>query len=50
MLSAILADETNFYWTYDQATDLWHQLELASWLESELGDYLPWSYFLQLSK
>ena len=35
---AIYADDTTLYSKYDQAPDLWQQLELASELESDLGD------------
>ena len=34
--TAIYADDTTFYSKYDQASDLWQQLELASKLESDL--------------
>ena len=34
--TAICADDTTFYSKYDQASDLWQQLELASKLESNL--------------
>ena len=34
--TAIYADDTTFYSKYDQASDLWQQLELASELESDL--------------
>ena len=33
---AIYADDTTLYSKYDQASDLWQQLELASELESDL--------------
>ena len=33
---AIYADDTTFYSKFDQASDLWQQLELASELESDL--------------
>ena len=33
---AIYADDTTLYCKYDQASDLWQQLELASELESDL--------------
>ena len=36
--TAIYADDTTFYSKYDQAADLWQQLELASELESDLQD------------
>ena len=35
---AIYADDTTLYSKCDQASDLWQQLELASELESDLGD------------
>ena len=35
---AIYADDTTLYSMCDQASDLWHQLELASELESDLRD------------
>ena len=35
---AIYGDDTTLYSRCDQASDLWQQLELASELESELGD------------
>ena len=35
---AICADDTTLYCKYDQASDLWQQLELASELESDLRD------------
>ena len=34
--TAVYADDTTFYSKYDQASDLWQQLELASKLESDL--------------
>ena len=34
----ILADDTTLYSKYDQAFDLWQQLEVASELESDLRD------------
>ena len=39
----IYADDTNDYSKYDQASDLWQQLELASELESHLRDTMDWS-------
>ena len=33
---AIYADDTTLYCNYDQASDLWHQVGLASELESDL--------------
>ena len=39
---AIYADDTTLYFKCDQASDSWQQLELASKLESDLGDILGW--------
>ena len=39
---AIYADDTTLYSKCDQASDLWQQLELASELESDLGDAVDW--------
>ena len=39
---AIYADDTTLYSKCDQASDLWHQLELASKLESDLRDTVSW--------
>ena len=39
---AIYADDTTLYSKCDQASDLWQQLELASELESDLGDTVDW--------
>ena len=39
---AIYADDTTLYSKYNQASDLWQQLELASGLESDLGDTVDW--------
>ena len=39
---AIYADDTTHYSKYDQAFDLWQQLELASELESDLRDTVDW--------
>ena len=39
---AIYADDTTLYSKYDQASDLWQQLELASELESDLRDIVDW--------
>ena len=36
------ADDTTLYSKFDQAADLWQQLELASELESELQDTVDW--------
>ena len=38
----INADDTTLYSKCDQASDLWQQLELASELESDLGDTVDW--------
>ena len=35
---AVYADDTTLYSKFDQASDLWQQLELASELESDLRD------------
>ena len=35
---AIYADDTTLYSKFDQASDLWQQVELASELESDLQD------------
>ena len=39
---AIYNDDTTLYTKYDQASDLWQQLELASELESDLWDTVDW--------
>ena len=39
---SIYADDTTLYSKYDQASDLWQQLELASELESDLRDTVDW--------
>ena len=39
---AIYADDTALYSKYDQASDQWQQLELASELESDLQDTVDW--------
>ena len=39
---AIYADDTNLYCKYDQASDQWQQLELASELESDPRDTVDW--------
>ena len=36
---AIYADNSTLHSKFDQASDLWQQLELASGFESELRDY-----------
>ena len=38
----IYADDTTLYSKCDWASDLWQQLELASELESDLGDTMDW--------
>ena len=38
----IYVDDTTLYSKYDQASDLWQQLELASELESDLQDTVEW--------
>ena len=35
---AIYADDTILHCKYQQASDLWQQLELASGIKSDLGD------------
>ena len=40
---AIYANDTTIYSKCDQASDLWQQLELASWqLESDLQETVDW--------
>ena len=39
----LFADDTTLYSNYDQASDLWQQLESASELESDLRDTVHWS-------
>ena len=39
---AIYADDTTLYSNYDQVSDLWQQLELASEIESDLQDTVDW--------
>ena len=39
---AIYADDTTLYSKCDQEFDLWQHLELASELESNLGDTVDW--------
>ena len=46
--SAIYADETALYFMCDQASDLWQQLELASQIESDVGDIVDWGRKLVL--
>ena len=38
----IYADDTTLYSKYNQASDVWQQLELASELESDLQDTVDW--------
>ena len=40
---AIYADDTTLYSKFDQASNLWQQLELASELESDLRETVDWS-------
>ena len=48
---SIYADDTTFYSKWDQASNLWQQLELASELESDLWDTVNWSrnWFVDLN-
>ena len=39
---AIYTDDATLYSKYDQASDLWQQLELASELESDIRDTVGW--------
>ena len=39
---AIYTDDTTLYSNWDQASDLWQQLELTSELESDLRDTVDW--------
>ena len=39
---AIYGDDSKVYSKYDQASDLWQQLKLASKLESDLRDTVDW--------
>ena len=39
---AIYADDPTLYSKYDQASDLWQQLDLASGLESDLRETVDW--------
>ena len=39
---ASYGDDTTLYSKFDQATDLWQQLELTSELESDLRDTVDW--------
>ena len=39
---AIYAADTSLYSKFDQASDLWQQLKLASELESDLRDTVDW--------
>ena len=38
----VYADDTYLYINYDQASDLWQQLELASEFEFNLWDTVDW--------
>ena len=40
---AIYTDDTTLYSKCDQASELWQQLELASELESDIGDTVDWN-------
>ena len=40
---AIYVDDTTLYSKFDQASDLWQQIELVSELESDLRDTMDWS-------
>ena len=40
--TAIYADDSTFHSKYDQVSDLWKQLELASKHESDLWDTVDW--------
>ena len=40
--TTIYADETTLYSEFDQTSDLWQQLELASELDSDLRDTVDW--------
>ena len=40
--TAIYADDTNLYSNWDQASNLWQQLELASEVEFDLQDTVDW--------
>ena len=39
---AIYANDATLYSKFDQASDFWQQLELASYLESNLRDIVEW--------
>ena len=39
---AIYTDDATLYSKYDQASDLWQELELASELESDIRDTIEW--------
>ena len=39
---AIYADDTTLHSKFDQASDMWQQLQLASKLESDLRDTVEW--------
>ena len=40
--NAIYVDDTTLYSKYDQASDLWQQLELAAEVKSDLEDIVAW--------
>ena len=42
LMIAIYANDATLYSKFDQASDLWQQLELASYLESNLRDIVEW--------
>ena len=42
LINFIYADDTTFYFKYDQAFDFWQQLELASELEADQRDTVDW--------
>ena len=48
---AIFADDTTLYSKWDQASDLWQQIELAFELESDLQHTVDWGkkWFLQFN-
>ena len=45
---AICADDTTVYFSCDQASDPWQQLELASELESDLRDTVDWGLLISM--
>lgn len=42
VIFAIFADDTTRYSKYDQASDLWQQLELASEIEYDVREPVDW--------